>query len=164
MRSFHADDWTEEDIKSILTLKQRINGMNRGMIDNIPNGIILHTSIILDYFQSRYKTGHIIEQLLLSSTCYLVVEQIAELYSGKRSEISPEKDMIETILNAWAIYIPTIDFMKRVGKTRCMYQLSFIDACIEQYALDHSYSVATKDTTTLNRILTIQIVAPKRKE
>lgn len=137
--------------------------MNRAMIDNIPNAIILDTSIILDYFQSRDKTGHIIEQLLLSSTCHLVVEQIAELYSGKRSEISPQKNMIETILNACAIYIPTLDFMKRVGKTRRMYQLSFVDACIAQYALDHSYPVATKDATAFSRIPTIQLVSPKKK-
>lgn len=138
--------------------------MNLAMIDNTPTAIVLDTSIILDYFQSPDRRGHMLEKFLLSSTCHLVIEQVAELYSGKRSELSPQKDMIETMVNACAIYIPTVDFMKRVGKTRRMYQLSFVDACIAQYAIDRSYPIATKDTTAFGRIPTIQLVRPEEKE
>ena len=117
-----------------------------------PMNIVFDTSVLIDYLRSVQK------KKLNSSIFYpeyqgfIPIEVVAELYSSKNTHSGNEEEKIKSFLSRLTIYTPTIDFMKSVGLIRANYQLSVVDACVAQLALDNDAPLATLNKKAFSRI------------
>ncbi|MEK7616609.1 MAG: type II toxin-antitoxin system VapC family toxin [Patescibacteria group bacterium] len=122
-------------------------------------GLLIDTSIILDFLRQKDKSKTIYIKLEQSQTnLYISIISPTELYSGKSIwEKNTAREDLELVLSGLQILKLDEIISKNAGELRAQYGLGIGDAIIAQTAIFHKLKLATLNVKDFEKIKGIKL-------
>lgn len=124
------------------------------------NGILVDTSIIIDYLRQKDK-GKTTQFNLEKGSYKLFISIItyAESYAGKGIwERNEAKEILKKLLSGFQVLPLDEEISEQAGAIRARYDTSITDAIIAATAISHKLKLATLNTKDFNKIKTLKLL------